>query len=258
MKKIRIGVIPAAGEGNRLSDLPLTRILPKPMLPILNKPILEYAIENMKKVGVETIYLIVGHKKELIQEYFRDGEEYDLEIKYIEQKEKKGIADAVGLIKDYVNEPFMVILGDDLTLTDSMNDILETFWRNNAFVVEGAVVEENIEVLKRTCCLSLDNNKKIVEIVEKPNNPKSNLRGIGIYLLDPIVFEYVKRTPISIKRNEKEITDTIGAIAKDGKAYGTIINGININVNTLSDLSTAIKSILSEQGEMKSIEVKLL
>ena len=68
MRKIKIGVIPAAGKGSRISDLLLTRVLPKPMLPILNKPILAYVIENMKSMGVEDIYVIIGHKKEIIQE----------------------------------------------------------------------------------------------------------------------------------------------------------------------------------------------
>jgi len=244
VKKIKVGVIPAAGKGNRISDLPLTRILPKPMLPILNKPILEYVIENMKKVGVETVYLIVGHKKELIQEYFKDGEDWDVNIQYIEQKEPKGIAHAIGLTKDYINEPFMVILGDDLTTTNSMNDFLEIFWKNTAYVVEGVVPEDNIEILKRTCCVVLDNNNRIIEIVEKPTHPKSNLRGIGVYLFDPIVFEYIDKTPISAKRGEKEITDTIELIAKKGKAYGVIIDGINININTLDDLMLAIRTLL--------------
>ncbi len=65
MKKIKVGVIPAAGKGNRIKELPLTKILPKPMLPVLNKPILEYVVEKMRDVGIETIYIIVGPKKEL-------------------------------------------------------------------------------------------------------------------------------------------------------------------------------------------------
>ncbi|NJE06989.1 nucleotidyltransferase family protein [Thermococcus sp. M39] len=249
MKKIKVGVIPAAGKGNRISELPLTRILPKPMLPILNRPILEYVIENMKKVGVETVYMIVGHKKELIKEYFRDGSEWNVDISYIEQKELKGIAHAVGLTREYIDEPFMVILGDDLTITDSFNNFVEIFWKTGAYVVEGVVSENSLEVLKRTCYVLLDNNNKIIEIVEKPTQPKSNLRGIGVYLFDPIVFEYIDRTPISAKRGEKEITDTIGLMAKDGKAYGAIINGVNININTLDDLMSAIRILLKIDTE---------
>ena len=210
MRKIRIGVIPAAGKGNRISELPLTRILPKPMLPILNKPILEYVIENMKSVGVETIYLIVGHKKEVIQEYFQNGKEWNINIEYIEQRELRGIAHAINLTRNYVNEPFMVILGDDLTIAKSLDNLAETFWKNRAWIVEGVVPESDIEVLRRTCCVVLEDNKeKIKDIIEKPVKPKSNLRGTGVYLFDSIVFEFIEKTPISKKRNEKEITDTM-------------------------------------------------
>jgi dTDP-glucose pyrophosphorylase len=242
MKKIKYGIIPAAGKGVRIRNLPLTRVLPKPMLPIIDKPILEYVIENMKKFGVRTIYLIVGYKKELIQEYFKNGEDWGIEIHYIEQKELKGIAHAISLAQDYINEPFVVILGDDLTIApdEDFQKIIETFWKNNAYVVEGIVYENDIEVLKRTCCVVLNNSGKIKEIIEKPSVPISNLRGIGIYLFDPIVFDFIKQTPISTTRGEIEITDTIKLISMKGKAFGVLINGINININTYQDFIKAI------------------
>ncbi len=99
MKRIKVGVIPAAGYGRRLISLPLTRVLPKCLLPILNKPILEYVIENMKKMGVEDVYMIVGFKKDLIQEYFEDGSDFGINIKYILQSNPLGIAHAIGLTK---------------------------------------------------------------------------------------------------------------------------------------------------------------
>lgn len=116
MNKIKVGVVPAAGKGRRLNDFPLTKVLPKPMLPILNKPILEYVIDNMKSIGIEEVYIIVGPKKKIIQDYFADGKDFDLHITYIEQRPSKGIAHAIGLTKNHISEPFMVILGDDLTI----------------------------------------------------------------------------------------------------------------------------------------------
>lgn len=244
MKKIRIGVIPAAGRGARIAELPMIKILPKPMLPILNKPILEYAIENIKSLGVEDLYIVVGPKKELIQEYFGDGEDFSLHITYLEQKSPKGIAQAISLTKNYINEPFAVILGDDLTIAGSLNNLAESFWKRNAWAIEGVVSENDVEVLKRTCCVILKDTEKIEEIVEKPFNPRSNLRGIGIYIFDPKVFCFIESTPLSNKRNEKEITDTIGLIAREEKAYGILINGTNINVNTPSDFIEATKLLL--------------
>lgn len=251
MKKIKVGVIPAAGKGRRISDLPLTRVLPKPMLPILNKPILEYVMENMKSMGIEDVYVINGHKKEIIQEYFGNGEGFGLNIFYIEQKIPRGIAHAISLAKDYVNEPFTVILGDDLTIVKSLSNLVEIFWERSAWVVEGVVPENNLDVLKRTCCVALKNAGEIKEIIEKPTNPKSNLRGTGVYIFDPKVFDFIEVTPISNTRGEKEITDTVGMMAKEGKAYGALINGINININTSSDLKDATKLLLNLEPIMK-------
>ena len=110
--KINIAVIPAAGKNSRLLDLPLTKILPKTMLPILNKPILHYIIDQLKSEGIKQIFIIVNNKKEIIRDYFGDGEEYGVKISYIYQKKLTGIADAIKLSNQYINKPFFTILGD--------------------------------------------------------------------------------------------------------------------------------------------------
>jgi dTDP-glucose pyrophosphorylase len=258
MKKIKIGIIPAAGKGSRLSDLLLTRVLPKPMLPILNKPLLEYALTNMKSVGVEEVYIIVRSKKEIIREYFGNGEDFDLKITYIEQNPPRGIAHAMSLARCLISEPFAVILGDDLTITRSLNNVVKTFWEKKAIAVEGAVFEEDIDAIKRACCVVLKTDGQITEIIEKPLIPKSNLRGIGVYLFDPLVFDYIEMTPVSTKRNEKEITDTIGLVSKEGRAYAALINGSNINVNTSFDLTAATKLLLKTQNPRnKSLSTRM-
>lgn len=248
MEQISVGVIPAAGRGTRISGLPLTRILPKPMLPILNKPILEYVMENMKSIGIEEVFLIVGFKKEPIIEYFGDGKDFDLNIRYIEQQTPQGIAHAISLTKNYISKPFMVVLGDDLTIAKSLNNLVKTFQSRKALVVEGAVYENDIEILKKTCCIIYGNKGRIKEIIEKPIVPKSNMRGVGVYLFDPNVFNFIEATPISNIRNEKEITDTISLIARGGNAYAALLNGTNININTPSDLMKATKLLLKEKN----------
>jgi dTDP-glucose pyrophosphorylase len=244
MKAIKVGVIPAAGHGRRLSSLPLTRVLPKCLLPILNKPILEYVIENMKKMGVEDIYMIVGFKKELIQEYFKDGADFGINIKYIPQPNPLGIAHAIGLTRSFISEPFTVILGDDLTIAKSLENVVDLFWAKRATGVESVVHEANIEKLKQACCMLLKDDGKIQNVEEKPKDPNSNVRGCGIYIFDPTVYEYIEKTPSSLPRNEKEITNTIKLIAKDNSAYAAFINGININVNTIADLIEATRLLL--------------
>ncbi len=244
MKKIKIGVIPAAGYGRRLSSLPLTRVLPKCLLPILNKPILGYVIENMRQMGVEDVYMIVGFKKELIQEYFEDGSDFGINIKYILQPNPLGIAHAIGLTREYIHEPFVVTLGDDLTISKSFENIVEMFWTKRAIAVECVVREADIEKLRQACCIQLDNDGKIQNAEEKPCNPTSNVRGCGIYIFNPKVYDYIGNTPTSIPRNEKEITNTIKLIADDNSAYGAFINGVNINVNTSTDLLEATRLLL--------------
>jgi len=247
LRKIKVGVIPAAGHGRRLSSLPLTRVLPKCLLPILSKPILGYVIENMKKIGVEDIYMVVGFKKELIQEYFEDGRDFEVNIKYVDQSSPLGIAHAIGLTKDFISEPFTVILGDDLTITDSLENLVSLFFAQKAVCVEGMVYEQNLEKLRQACCYSLEKTGKIISGEEKPAAPKSNIRGCGVYVFDPRVYDYIDKTPLSLPRNEREITNTIRSIADAESAYGEFINGVNININTSYDLVEATKLLLKQE-----------
>jgi dTDP-glucose pyrophosphorylase len=235
-----VGVIPAAGKGTRISELPFTKILPKTMLPVLNKPILEYVIDNMKDIGVKKIYMIVGTNKNIIQDYFKDGGDFGVEINYIEQNNPEGIAHAISLVRNYVNGPFVVFLGDDFTISNSLRNLVETFVEKKCLVVEGVVKDDNIESIKRTCNVILD-GLRIVDTIEKPETPISDIRGCGIYIFDPKVFEYIDKTPKTMPKNEKEITNTIKLMAKDGLAYCAHIDGFNININTLSDLYSAIE-----------------
>lgn len=249
MKTINVGVIPAAGRGMRINDLPLTRLLPKTMLPILNKPIMEYNILKMVNMGIKTIYIVVSHKKEVIIEYFGNGKDFGVDIEYIKRHEPpQGIACSIGLTEEFIHEPFVVILGDDFTVAESLNNLVKTFWDKKAIVVEGVVIENNEYLITQTNCIILKNDNKIHKIIEKPKTVKSNLRGCGIYICDPSIYEYIKKTPISFVRNEKEITDTIGLIAAEERAYGEFIDGFNTNVNTVSDLLLATQLILKDKN----------
>lgn len=237
-RKIRIGVIPAAGAGLRTGHL--GKILPKCLFPLYDKPLLYYIIQNMKKVGVERVYIIVNYQKEMVVDYINEIEgNLGLKIDFIVQPRLRGIAEAIELTKKYIREPFLVILGDDVTLTDSLTNLLDVFFKNNAVVVEGIVREKKIHLLRKTCCVEVKRNKMISRIQEKPKRPFSNLRGIGIYVFNPSIYDYIKKIPVSFTRNEKEITNTIQLAAKDGNAYGELINGVNVNVNGYDDLLQA-------------------
>jgi dTDP-glucose pyrophosphorylase len=232
--KIRSGLIPAAGQGKRMGYL--SYILPKPLLPLGDKPIIHYVIENMEKMGVEEIFIPVYYHREKFVEYFNNVKDIRSNINLIKlKKPTAGIAQTIYRTKNLFNEPFIVILGDDFTIAKSFDNLIYTFFLKKALVVEGMVKEKNEKVLKSTNSVRLNRNKRILEIIEKPQNPISNIRGIGIYIFDPAIFEYIEKTRPSPPRGEIEITNTIGLVAKDRRAFGEFITGINVNINSIDD-----------------------
>jgi len=253
--RLKYGVVPAAGKGTRISQLKYTKILPKPMLPIVGKPILEYVIENLKLFGVKEVFIIVGYKKETIMDYFEDGSAWDIRIEYVEQKEPLGIAHAIYLAKDFISEPFVTILGDDIAIfhrTD-VEGIVNTFVSNNAWVVEAVVEELDEEKLRNSCSVILDQDNRILDIVEKPLYPPSRWRGTGIYIFDSRIFSIIEGLKPSPPRNELEITDAIKHVAKRfRKAHAYIMrHSINVNVNMYRDYIEAFNIILKlRQNEL--------
>lgn len=243
MKRIKIGVIPAAGSGKRLGYI--SSILPKPLFPLYDRPIIHHIVDNMKNVGIEEIYIPVSYQKEKIIKYFdKNIGDIGIDIHFIKvntrptKNNKVGLAMSIYSAKEFIQEPFMTILGDDCTIAKSLDNIVETFFDKSAIVVEGMVKDDNIASLKRSCCIILDGNDRIDNIIEKPDNPPTNIRGCGIYMFDNKIFDYIENTPIS-HRKEVEITQTIDLISKAKRAYGSFIDGANININTYDDLLDA-------------------
>jgi len=251
MNRIRIGVIPAAGKATRMGYL--GRILPKCLFPVYDKPIIHHVLENMSTVGVEQVYVIVNYYKEKIIEYLSQVQpEIGVGLEFVDQIKLSGIADAIMLTSKFIKEPFMVILGDDCTMTQSLGSIMRSFYEHDAIAVEGVVCEDNIDILRSTCCVELDQDRQIMRIVEKPQEPLSNLRGCGIYVFQSDIFKYIERTPPSPLRKESEITQTIALVAKDGRAYAEFINGVNININSCEDLLQA--SLLAKRLKLGLVE----
>lgn len=256
MNRIRVGVIPAAGRAKRMGYL--GQILPKCLFPLYDRPIIHHVLENMRQVGVEQVYVIVNYHREKVMEYLQKVQhEIGMGIEFVYQTRLSGIADAIMLAGKCIAEPFMVILGDDCTVTQSLDSIVRTFFEHDAAVVEGVVREDNTDILRATCCLELDQQKRIIKIVEKPDQPFSNLRGCGVYVFHSDIFEYIEKTPPSPPRMESEITQTIALVSRDGKAYGEFINGVNINVNSCEDLLQA--SLLAKEfrlGFLRDLAIK--
>lgn len=239
MKSIKIGVIPAAGVGKRMGYL--GSILPKPLFPLYDKPIIHHIIDNMINVGITTIYVPVFHEKDKIIGYFNKIKDtLPINIEFIPlEKITAGIAKTIALTENFISEPFMVILGDDCTITNSLENLISSFFSHKSYVTEGVVHETDKKLLNSTCCVKLDNGGWISDIIEKPENPPTDIRGCGVYVFDSSVFDYIRRTPVSSVRGEIEITDTIKILAKEKKASAEFIKGVNININNYDDLLRA-------------------
>jgi len=184
-------VILAAGKGKRL--MPITSTRPKPMIPIANKPILEYTILGLKDSGINEILLIVGYKEEVIREYFGNGQDkFNIKITYITQEKQLGTGHAVSLAKDFVNnEPFLLMYGDLMINPKIFKEALERF--NNA-KVEGLISLLEVNNPQDFGVISLNSNGLVEKITEKPASELNlgNLVNAGIYIFDPLHFQGLK------------------------------------------------------------------
>ena len=246
--RIKIGVIPAAGSGKRLGYL--SNLLPKTLFPIYDRPILHHIINLMESLGIEDIYIIVNIHKDKILEYYKSVKKtLKARIHFIEQKELNGVANAILLVKKYIkNESFFTILGDECIITESLESFIDFFFDNDCIVAEVVIKEKDRSLLRQTCCAKIAADNRIIEIIEKPENPLSNIRGCGIYLFKPEIFSFIEKSMADAAKKEKDITTTIDNIAKTNKAYAYFLNGLNININNADELlkaSTYVKKYFS-------------
>ncbi len=203
------GIILHGGHGTRLR--PLTHTGPKQLLPIANKPMSQFCLEAIAKTGITEIAIIIGGVgSNKVKEYYGNGEKFDVNITYIEQDKPRGIAHAIRLCKEFINnEKFLVFLGDNI-IQKSINDFVDNF-KNSDY--DATVLLCEVDNPSRFGIADIENNK-IVKITEKPKEPKSNLAVTGIYLLTPIIFEIIDNLKPSW-RNELEITDALDELLKN-------------------------------------------
>ena len=191
------------GHGTRLR--PLTHTGPKQLLPIANKPMSQYCIESIKETGITEIAIIVGGTgSNKVREYYGSGERFGVSFTYIKQDEPKGIAHAIRLCKEFVNnEKFLVFLGDNI-VQRSIADFTSNFKKSE---FDATILLCEVDNPSRFGIAAIENNK-ITKILEKPKDPPSNLAVTGIYFLTPIIFDVIDNLKPS-GRNELEITDAL-------------------------------------------------
>ena len=233
------GIILHGGHGTRLR--PLTHTGPKQLLPIANKPMSQYCLESVKESGITEIAMIIGGLgSNKVREYYGTGKKFGVNITYIEQDEPKGIAHAIRLCKEFVNnEKFLVFLGDNI-IQKSIRDFVENFNKSD---YDATVLLCEVDNPSRFGIADVE-NEKIIKITEKPKKPTSNLAVTGIYLLTPLIFEVIDNLKPSW-RNELEITDALDNLLKqnDNIGYETITDYWK-DTGTPEDILNANRQVL--------------
>jgi bifunctional UDP-N-acetylglucosamine pyrophosphorylase/glucosamine-1-phosphate N-acetyltransferase len=202
-------VILAAGEGKRMRPLTFTR--PKVMLPIANKPILEWNLINAIDAGIKEFIFVVGYKSEMVRNYFGDGKKWNVKIEYINQGEALGTANAIGMVEKFVKN-FIVLCGDTIFDKQDIKNIAKKENSMGLFKMENPEEYGIVEI----------KGKKVVKIYEKMQNPFSDVINAGIYHFNKKIFDFIKKTKKSI-RGEYEITDSINMVLNAGEIEGIFL-----------------------------------
>ena len=203
-------VILAAGEGKRMHPLTFTR--PKVMLPIANKPILEWNLINAIEAGIKDFVIIVGYKSEMVRNYFGNGQRWNVNIEYVNQGRAMGTAHAIGVVKKFVDS-FIVLSGDTIFGKQDIENIIQN---ENSM---GLIKIDNAEDYG---IVEIDGNR-IVKIYEKMQRPFTNVINAGIYHFNKTIFDFIGKTKKSL-RGEYEITDSINMMVKDNEMQGVFLS----------------------------------
>jgi len=199
-------VILAAGEGSRMRPLTYNRL--KVMLPIANKPILEHLIIEAIEAGINKFIFVVGYHDEQIRKYFGRGKKWGIEIEYVTQRKRMGTADAIKNVKPLVDGKFLVINGDVIV---SGEDIARMIANN-----DNTIGIKEVGIVNGLGVVELDGNQ-LKNIYEKIDKPPSNMANTGMYLFNKDIFDFIDRTPKSI-RGEHEITGTMQLMLEQGQS----------------------------------------
>jgi len=240
------GIILHGGHGTRLR--PLTHTGPKQLLPIANKAMSQYALEDLKTAGITEIGIIIGDVfPDKVREYYGSGEKFGVKITYIYQESPKGISHAIRLCKDFIgNDKFIVYLGDNV-LRKNLIDYTKKFKISNS---DAMILLCKVDDPQRFGIAELDekNNGKIKKIMEKPKIPPSDLAVIGIYFLTPKIFGVIDRLKPSW-RGELEITEALQMLMDDGdKIEYDTVTGWWKDTGTPEDIIHANKLVLDSIG----------
>jgi dTDP-glucose pyrophosphorylase len=242
-----LGVILAAGKGIRL--LPFSERFPKPILPILGKPLLQHQVECLRDIGVRRVIIVIGHLGFEIVRALGDGRDLGMELEFVDQGPTLGIAHAVSRLETLVDRPFMLFLGDIFFLHDDLSRMLAMLGADDVRGVLAVKEEPSVEAIRRNFVVLEDGQGFVRRVIEKPRFPPSHLKGCGLYLFDPHVFDAVRRTPRTAMRDEYEITDAIQIFIDDGhRVRAARVIRDDLNLSYPADLLDINLKLLGEQN----------
>lgn len=241
MLKIHKAVFPAAGIGSRF--LPITKAAPKEMLPLIDRPLIQYVVEEAVAAGIEQLIIVTNYAKRSIEDYFDSNFELEfhlmvqneteklsmiknivppnVDIVYVRQSRPLGLGDAVLRARSVVgDEPFAVLLADDIIINDGENclqQMLGIYEKTKGSVLAVSSVPEN-EIHNYGIVTTL--NDRVIDIVEKPalGSIQSRLAVVGRYILTPDIFQHLERAQVGIN-GEIQLTDAICAQTKQNNVY---------------------------------------
>ncbi|MCD8799434.1 UTP--glucose-1-phosphate uridylyltransferase GalU [Mammaliicoccus sciuri] len=281
--KIKKAIIPAAGLGTRF--LPATKAMPKEMLPILDKPTIQYIVEEAARAGIEDIIIVTGKHKRAIEDHFDiqkelettlyekgklellDRVQYSTELAnifYVRQKEQKGLGHAIYTAKQFIgNEPFAVLLGDDIVESDNpaIKQLMKQYKATGKSVIGVQTVPET-ETHRYGIIEPKSQDKRLYEVnrfVEKPEQgtAPSNLAIMGRYVLSPKIFDYLE-TQTEGSGGEIQLTDAIERLNKDDKVYAYDFEGQRYDVGEkIGFMKTTIEYALKDE-EMRDEIIRYL
>lgn len=286
MKKVRKAIIPAAGLGTRF--LPATKAMPKEMLPIVDKPTIQYIVEEAIESGIEDIIIVTGKGKRAIEDHFDHAFELEqnllekgkhdllakvqesskVNLHYIRQKDPKGLGHAVWCAKNFIgNEPFAVLLGDDIVQaeTPGLRQLIEQYEQTKASVIGVQTVADNethrygiIDPLEQT-----GRRYQVNQFVEKPapGTAPSNLAIMGRYILTPEIFMFLEQQEAGAG-GEIQLTDAIQRLNEIQRVFAYDFEGKRYDVGEkLGFIQTSIEFALQHddlRAELLSFMDKVL
>jgi len=283
--KIKKAVIPAAGLGTRF--LPATKAQPKEMLPIVDKPTIQYIVEEAISAGIESIIIITGRGKRNIEDHFDKSYELESELKrkgntsllsmvedisqlinvfYVRQKEAKGLGHAISCARDFVgNEPFAVLLGDDVVVSEkpAIGQLMEVYEKKNAAVLGVQRINkadvDKYGIIDPANDINGGRLHDVKDLVEKPSSDEapSNLAILGRYIITPEIFDILAVQQPG-KNGEIQLTDALKTLTSSQGMYAYEFEGKRYDVgDKLGFLKATVEFALSREDLSQSFRAYL-